>query len=47
MFQMAKRNDTMLLVYSVLEAVTPLVLLIIAAIALSGDSYNPFIYFRF
>ena len=47
MFQMAKRNDAMLMAYSVLEAITPVLLLVIAAIALSGDSYNPFIYFRF
>ncbi|WP_165044000.1 MBOAT family protein [Adlercreutzia sp. ZJ138] len=47
LFVAAKRNDAALLVYSVLEAVTPPVLLILAAIALSGASYNPFIYFQF
>jgi alginate O-acetyltransferase complex protein AlgI len=34
-------------VYSVLEAVTPVALLIVAVIGLAGASYNPFIYFQF
>ena len=47
LFQLAKRNNGALITYSVLEAVTPAILLIIAAIALAGASYNPFIYFQF
>ena len=47
LFQLAKRNNGALIAYSVLEAVTPAILLIIAAVALAGASYNPFIYFQF
>lgn len=47
MFQIAKRNDTMLALYSITEAITPVLLLVIGAIALAGASYNPFIYFQF
>lgn len=34
-------------VYNMLNIVLPIVLLLLATIALVGDSYNPFIYFRF
>ncbi len=34
-------------VYNVLNTVLPVILLILSTIALIGDSYNPFIYFRF
>lgn len=47
LFQIAKRNQAALVVYSALEAITPPLLLLVAAIALSGASYNPFIYFQF
>ena len=47
LFQMAKRSDAALMVYSVTEAITPVLLLVIGAIALAGASYNPFIYFQF
>ncbi|HAM15434.1 MAG TPA: membrane-bound O-acyltransferase family protein, partial [Eggerthellaceae bacterium] len=47
LFQLAKRNGAALAAYSVLEAITPPVLLIVGAIALAGASYNPFIYFQF
>ena len=47
LFQAAKRSDVALMLYSVLEAITPPLLLIVAAIALAGASYNPFIYFQF
>ena len=33
--------------YNTLNLVLPIVLLFLATIALVGDSYNPFIYFRF
>lgn len=47
LFVLANRNDAVLMCYGVLEAVTPPLLLIISVVALSGLSYNPFIYFQF
>ena len=47
LFNAAKRNKTALVVYSVTEAITPVLLLLVAVIALAGASYNPFIYFQF
>ena len=47
LFEAAKRSDAALMTYSVLEAVTPVALLIVAVIGLAGASYNPFIYFQF
>lgn len=47
LFLRARNNNVALMVYSILEAITPPLLLIIAVIALSGLSYNPFIYFQF
>ncbi len=47
LFALANRSNVALMVYSVLEAVTPPLLLIISVVALSGLSYNPFIYFQF
>ena len=47
LFQIAKRNTVALYAYSVLEAITPPLLLLLAVIALAGASYNPFIYFQF
>ncbi len=47
LFALANRSDVALMVYGVLEAVTPPLLLIISVVALSGLSYNPFIYFQF
>jgi alginate O-acetyltransferase complex protein AlgI len=34
-------------VYNVLNDVTPMILLALSTLALIGDSYNPFIYYRF
>lgn len=34
-------------IYNLLNAVIPVILLLLSTIALIGDSYNPFIYFRF
>ena len=31
----------------VIDAITPIFLVLLATVALVGDSYNPFIYFRF
>ncbi|MBQ9021832.1 MAG: MBOAT family protein [Eggerthellaceae bacterium] len=47
MFVAAQNNSTMLMIYSITEAITPPILLILAVIALAGASYNPFIYFQF
>ena len=43
----AQRSQRALWVYSITEAITPALLLIIAVAALAGASYNPFIYFQF
>ena len=43
----SKKNQTINVIYSVYRAVIPAVLVIISAICLVGDSYNPFLYFRF
>lgn len=49
-FRQRAKNDIGMLslrVYNLLNAVLPVVLLLLSTIALIGDSYNPFIYFRF
>ncbi len=43
----SKKNQKINVVYSVFRAVIPAVLVIVSAICLVGDSYNPFLYFRF
>lgn len=43
----SKKNQKINVVYSVFRAAIPAVLVIISAICLVGDSYNPFLYFRF
>ena len=47
LFDAAQRNDIALTIYSITEAITPVILLVIAVAALAGASYNPFIYFQF
>ncbi|MBQ1450673.1 MAG: MBOAT family protein [Eggerthellaceae bacterium] len=47
LFDAAQRNDVALMIYGITEAITPVILLIIAVAALAGASYNPFIYFQF
>lgn len=47
LFLAARHSRAALVAYSVLEAVTPPLLLVLAVIALAGASYNPFIYFQF
>lgn len=47
LFVAARRSTIALRVYGILEAITPPILLLLAIIALSGASYNPFIYFQF
>lgn len=46
-FQAAKKNNLMLNIFSISEAITPPIMLLLAVIALAGASYNPFIYFQF
>ncbi len=43
----AKKSRSMLALYTVTEALTPPILLLLSVIALAGASYNPFIYFQF
>ena len=43
----ALKSRGVLAAYSVAQLIVPAVLLIISAAALVGDSYNPFLYFRF
>lgn len=43
----ALRSVKALAVYSVFQIVIPILLLILSAAALVGNSYNPFLYFRF
>ena len=44
---LGRRNSLAWWINAVWEAVHPVLLLILAAMALVGDSYNPFIYFQF
>lgn len=46
-YQLAKNNPRMLTIFNITEVVTPIALLLVSIIALSGASYNPFIYFQF
>lgn len=43
----ALRSAKALAVYSVLQIIIPILLLILSVAALVGNSYNPFLYFRF
>ncbi|MBR6646150.1 MAG: MBOAT family protein, partial [Clostridia bacterium] len=44
---LSKKNQKVNVVYSVFRAAIPAVLVIVSAVCLVGDSYNPFLYFRF
>ena len=44
---LSRRNTACFWVNAVWEAVHPAALLILSAMALAGDSYNPFLYFQF
>lgn len=46
-YVLGKRNTICLHLFAVTEMVTPLFLLILAVLALIGNSYNPFLYFQF
>ena len=43
----ALHSAKVLALYSVLQIIIPILLLILSAAALVGNSYNPFLYFRF
>lgn len=47
LFELASEKPAALLALNVIEVVTPIVLLLLSVVALVGDSYNPFLYFRF
>jgi len=44
---LCQKNDTAKKVYTVIGTAMPVILIIISALALAGDSYNPFLYFQF
>ena len=46
-FDLGKKNPAVFSIASFVEAVTPAVLLVLSALSLIGDSYNPFLYFQF
>ena len=43
----SRENTAALWIYTVIDALIPVALLIVSMMALSGNSYNPFLYFRF
>lgn len=43
----SKKSKGTAVFYSVLQVVSPIVLLFLSTLALVGDSYNPFLYFQF
>ncbi len=43
----SRKSEAALNAFAVLEMITPPLLLLISVIVLAGNSYNPFIYFRF
>ena len=47
LFERSKRSQVAFVLYSATEFATPIVLLLLAIVALTGASYNPFIYFQF
>ncbi len=42
-----KRSKAALVVWSCWKVLCPLLMLVLSMMALAGDSYNPFLYFRF
>jgi alginate O-acetyltransferase complex protein AlgI len=41
------KNKVVSKVWSILGMIVPTALIVISALALAGDSYNPFLYFQF
>ncbi len=44
---LCRKSRASLCIYTIAETVLPLILIVISAFALAGDSYNPFLYFQF
>lgn len=44
---LCQKNDTTKKVYTAIGTAMPVILIVISALALAGDSYNPFLYFQF
>ena len=44
---LCQKNKISSRIHTVVGVVMPVILLVISAIALAGDSYNPFLYFQF
>ncbi len=47
LYERAKKSLAMLKIFNLTEFATPVLLLFVSVIALTGASYNPFIYFQF
>lgn len=47
LYQASKNSDLAFKIFNVTEVLTPVFLLVISIVALTGASYNPFIYFQF
>ncbi len=45
--KLCEKNKVTSRVYTVIGTVMPVILIVISALALAGDSYNPFLYFQF
>ncbi len=45
--RLCEKNKTLNRAYTVIGTVMPVILIVISAFALAGDSYNPFLYFQF
>ena len=46
-YGMAKKSTVWFYIFEIQEAVLPVILLILAVLALIGNTYNPFLYFQF
>jgi len=47
LMKLATKNVAANITYRVCDVALPVILIIIAAVTLVGDSYNPFLYFQF
>ena len=47
LFRQAKQGGAWFVIFNVTELVTPIALLLLSVVVLTGASYNPFIYFQF
>lgn len=46
-YEITKSRPALLTFFNITEVITPIALLLVSIVALTGDSYNPFIYFQF